>query len=121
MFHDTTCIFCSLAKQRNYLLDKIDDVNAQFRHLRIAYREEKGVKMNLDTHHSKTSFKSFKEGWSPLGKDYDALKEFCGNLAGVMPGTSSMESDFLLINWTRDPYSNSLTDFSLEAILHGKQ
>ena len=76
--------------------------------------------MKLDAHYSKTSGQSFKECWTPLRKDYDALKEFCGSLARVMPGTSSVESDFLLINWTRDPYLKSLTDFSLEAILHCK-
>ena len=84
--------------------------------------EEEGVKMKLDAHHSKTSVQSFKECWSPLGKDHDVLKEFCGGLASVMPGTSSVESDFSLINWwTRDPHSKSLTDFSLGAILHCKQ
>ena len=58
-----------------------------------------------------------------MGKDDDALKEeFCGGLASVMPGMSYVESDFPLINWTtRDPYSNSLSDFSLYTILHCKQ
>jgi hypothetical protein len=85
----------ALQKQRNRLLNKvseqdIDDVNAQFRRLRIAYREEEGVKMKLDAHHSKTSVQSFKECWTPLGKDCDALEELCGGLASVMPGTSSV-------------------------------
>ena len=83
--------------------------------------EEEGVKMKLDAHHLMTSVQSFKECWSPLGKDYDALNEFCGGLASVMPGMSSVESDFSLINWTRDPHSKALTDFFLEAILHCKQ
>jgi hypothetical protein len=116
----------ALQKQRmHHPLDKvseqdIDDVDAQFRCLRIAYREEEGVKMKLDAHHSKTSVQSFKECWTPLGKEYDALKEFCGSLASLMPGMSSVQSDFLFINWSGDPYSKSLTDFSLEAILHCK-
>jgi hypothetical protein len=58
------------------------------------------MKMKLDALHSKTSVQSFKECWNPLGKDYDLLKEFCGDLVSVMTGTSSVESDFLLINWT---------------------
>ena len=70
---------------------------------------------------SHSAVQSFKECWSPLGKDYNALKEYCGGLASVMPGTSSVEADFSLINWTRDPQSKSLTDFSLESILHCKQ
>ena len=57
----------ALQKQRGGLLNKvseqdIDDVDAQFRRLRIAYRrEEEGAKMKLDDHHSKTSVQSFKE------------------------------------------------------------
>ena len=38
-----------------------------------------------------------------------------------MPGTSSVESDFSIINWTKDSHSKCLTNFSLEAILHCKQ
>jgi hypothetical protein len=72
--------------------------------------------------HSTNKVQSFKDSWSPLGKEYDALKEFCVGLVSVMPGTSLVESDFSLINWTsRDPHLKSLSDFSLEAILHCKQ
>ena len=115
-----------LQKQKDRLLAKvseedIENVDAQFRRLRIAYREDDGMKLRLDANHSTNKVQSFKDSWSPLGKEYDALKEFCGGLASVMPGTSSVESDFSLINWTRDPYSKSLSDFSLEAILHCKQ
>ncbi len=71
--------------------------------------------------HSHSAVQSVKECWSPLGKDYNALKEYGGGLASVMPGTSLVEADFSLINWTRDPHLKSLTDFSLESILHCKQ
>ena len=61
---------------------------------------------------------SFRE---ELGKEYEALKEYCGSLACVMPGASSVESDFSLINWTIDPNLKSFTALSSEAILHCKQ
>ncbi len=32
-----------------------------------------------------------------MEKDYNALKECCGGLASVMPGTRSVEADFSLI------------------------
>ena len=64
---------------------------------------------------------NFEQCWAPLGNDYEDLQQFCGGIASVMPGTSSVESDFSLINWTKDPSSQSLTDFSLESILHCKQ
>jgi hypothetical protein len=116
----------ALQNQRDRLLTKvsdedIEDIDAQFRRLRNAYREEAGVKVTLDAVHSHGTLQAFKDSWSPLGKEYNALKEYCGGIASVMPGTSSVESDFSLINWTRDPHSKSLTDFSLESILHCKQ
>ena len=107
-----------LQKQKDRLLAKvseedIENVDAQFRRLRIAYCEDEGMRLRLDANHSTIKAMSFKDSWSPLGKEYDALKEFCGGLASVMPGTSSMEYDFSLINWTRDPHSKSLSDSSL--------
>jgi hypothetical protein len=47
-------------------------------------------------------------------------RQYCGGVASVMPGTSSVESYFFIINWTKDSHSKCLTDFSLqlEAILH---
>ena len=62
------------------------------------------------------------EAWSWSGSDkYADLRMYCGGIASVMPGTSSVEADFSLIHWTKDPNSSALTDFSLEAILHCKQ
>jgi len=40
--------------------------------------------------------------------------KFCGAIASIMPGTSRIESDLSLINWTKDSSSQSLHDFSLE-------
>ncbi len=112
--------------QKDRLLDKvseedIEEIGAPFRRLRNAYREEEGLKIRLEAVHSHSAVQSFKECWSPLGKDYNALKEYCGGLASVMPCTSLVEADFSLNNWTRDPHSKSLTDFSLGSILHCKQ
>ncbi len=91
-----------LQNQGDRLLQKVSDedvenVDAQFRRQRIAYRKLEGLKLRLDANHSTSKVQSFKDSWSPLRKDYDALKEYCGGLASVMPGTSSVESDFSLI------------------------
>ncbi|KAI2492556.1 hypothetical protein MHU86_22007 [Fragilaria crotonensis] len=74
-----------LQNQRNRLLEKvseedIENIDAQFRRLRIVYREDEGMKLRLDANHSASKVQSFKDSWSPLGKDFDALKEFCGAL-----------------------------------------
>ena len=40
--------------------------------------------------------------------EYRELREFAGGNATVMPGTSSVEADFSLINWHKDPNSKSI-------------
>ena len=44
-----------------------------------------------------------------------------GGLATVFPGTATVEADFSNLKWTKDVYSTSLSDFSLEAKLHTRQ
>jgi hypothetical protein len=141
--------------------DSISKIDQQFRELRIAYREEQGMKRCLKgahRHHQEgqsggypsfndgeppprgnfplagppagacstsrsavVSSSSFRKAWIPLNGRFKELREYCAGVATVMPGTSCVESDFSLINWTRDPNCAALTDFSLEAILHCKQ
>jgi hypothetical protein len=63
----------------------------------------------------------FEEGWQQLEGRYQVIQRFCGALATTFPNTASVESDFSVIGWERDEYRQSLTDFSLEGILHSKQ
>ena len=103
-------------------IDDVEKIDEQFQRLRLECREVAGFKQRLeDCHVGSNCLPSFAESWQPLGKKYDALKEFCGGIASVMPTTASVEGDFSIINWTKDPFSRKLTDFSLEAILHCKQ
>jgi hypothetical protein len=99
---------------------EIERMDEQFRNLRLAVREESGLWDILENNRSDLSI--FENCWSPLiGRGYADLRNYCGGIASVMPGTASVESDFSIINWTKDPTSQRLTDFSLEAILHCKQ
>jgi len=121
LFAANSRVFTSaLQKQRIRLLQKfeaeeVEKIDDQFRSLRLAIREETGLKSVLEAKHSKADA-SFEECWSPLANKYNELKNFCGGVASVMPRTSSVESDFSLINWVKDPNSQQLTDFSLESI-----
>ena len=42
-------------------------------------------------------------------------------MAAAFPGTSNVESDFSIVKWEKDVTRMSLSDFSLEGILHAKQ
>ena len=64
---------------------------------------------------------TFKEAWELVGGRYDDLRDFCGGLSTAFPSTSTVESDFSLVKWEKDEYRTSLTDLSLEGILHTKQ
>jgi hypothetical protein len=52
---------------------------------------------------------------------YPLLCSFIAGLATVLPGTTTVQSDFSVIGWEKDDYRTSLTDFSLEGALHCKQ
>jgi hypothetical protein len=124
---DARLFTASLQQQRQRLRqrfneEEIERIDEQFRNLKIAVREESGLARILEKEQARSNLSTFENSWSPLiGLEFDDLRNYCGGIASVMPGTASVESDFSIINWTKDPSSQRLTDFSLEAILHCKQ
>jgi hypothetical protein len=121
---DTRLFSASLLQQKRRLKQRYSEENSerigeQFRNLSIVVKEESGLARILK---EKQARSDNDDSWSPLiGREYDDLRNFCGGIASVMPGTATMESDFSIINWTKDPSSQRLTDFSLDSILHCKQ
>jgi hypothetical protein len=67
--------------------DEVEKIDEHFRSLRLAVREEIGLKSVLEENHSKPNA-SFEDYWNPLRNKYNDLKNFCGGVACVMPGTS---------------------------------
>ena len=100
------------AKFGNDITEKID---SQIQLMKTSFNEEEGFPNAINSYKDVQSFKSC---WSPLGDQFNELKEYAGGITTVMLGTSSVEADFLLINWHKDLNSNALKDFSLESILH---
>jgi len=47
--------------------------------------------------------------------------EFCGVIATLFPGTSTVESNFSILHWEKDAFRKSLLDFGLEGVLQAKQ
>lgn len=52
---------------------------------------------------------------------FPTLALFCGGLASVFANTSTVESDFSIIACEKDDKRSSLTDISLEGVMHCKQ
>ena len=58
---------------------------------------------------SSTNGCSFIDGWKCIGSGrFGNLKEFCGGLATVFPGTATVESDFSIVNYERNDYKTNL-------------
>ena len=94
---------CSLEQQRIRLKQKFSDVEVekiddQFRKLRFGFTEQNEFAQMLQNASAGSAVQSFEQCWSPLGREFEDLQRFCGAIASVMPGTSSVESDFSLIN-----------------------
>jgi hypothetical protein len=77
------------------------------------------LKEGIDSLSSQQS--SFQDGWSLLGARLPNLMEYCGVVATLFPGTSTVESDFSVLRWEKDRFRNGLSDFGLEGVLQAKQ
>ncbi|RLN26610.1 hypothetical protein BBJ28_00017547 [Nothophytophthora sp. Chile5] len=113
-----------LRLEKRFSADQIEKIEAQHRALRRVYQLEDHIRQRLD---SLSTSASFGEAWQDgtFGDtDCRLLRSFCGALASAAPDVAkraATEDEFALINWRKVPFTQSLTDFSLEAILHAQQ
>jgi hypothetical protein len=63
----------------------------------------------------------FGKAWRPLGNRFPYMLRFVASLANVMPGTTTVEANFSIINYEKDDHRSTLTSFFLEGILHSRQ
>ena len=99
--------------------NELEIIQEQHRELISVYRNEEPLRNAIEN--SKSS-SSFIDGWKCIGSGrFENLKEFSGGLATVFPGTAIVEADFSIVNYEKNDYRTSLTDLSLEGILHSKQ
>ncbi|KAH8940421.1 hypothetical protein BDL97_15G087400 [Sphagnum fallax] len=92
--------------EQRYSSEHINTIADEYKQLLHAYR---------------TDQLAFKDGWSLLGRPFSNLMEFCGVIATLFPGTSTIESDFSILRWEKDAFRKSLSDFGLEGMLQAKQ
>jgi len=100
--------------------ETIAEIENQHRQLSIAYREEPALKSALDTY-ERIAIKSFDTAWAIVDGRFEILRDFCGGIATVFANTASVESDFSILGWEKDKFRLSITDLSLEGIMHCKQ
>ncbi|KAI9901006.1 hypothetical protein PsorP6_019314 [Peronosclerospora sorghi] len=97
---------------------RVDLIEQEFFSLLAAFESEEAFKNVLRGFNEATSFD---DGWSLTGGRFSVLQEFCGGLSFVFQGTASVESDFSIVKYVKNDFQSSLTDFSLEGILHAKK
>jgi hypothetical protein len=116
--------FCSVVRShRERLLTRwstseIDVIGQEHQVLAATYTSETPLRSALDACDEKTTFDS---GWMIVKDRFKFLQRFCGGLASVFPGTSQVESDFSIVRGEKDVFRQSLSDLSLEGVLHAKQ
>jgi hypothetical protein len=119
-----TADFIRKIRQHAFRLDhcysstQIDLVADEHKALIHAHRWELVLKDDID---SLSSNSSFKDGWSLLGVRFLNLMEYCGVVATLFPGTSIVESDFLIMHWEKDLFHKRVSNFGLEGVMQAKQ
>jgi hypothetical protein len=98
----------------------IGGIESEHRELVMAYRNEPALGSAIDDY-SRLDIKSFDTAWKVVEGRFEILRDFCGGIATVFANTASVESDFSILGWEKDQYRLSITDLSLEGILHCKQ
>jgi hypothetical protein len=100
--------------------EDIVGIEHEHRELVLAYRNEPALKSAIDGY-ARIDIKSFETAWEVVAGRFEILRDFCGGIAAVFANTASVESDFSILGWERDEYRLSMTDLSLEGVLHCKQ
>ncbi len=97
-----------------YSSTQIDLVADEHEALIHAHRCEPVLKDGID---SLSNNSSFKDGWSLLGARFPNLMEYCGVIATLFLGTSTVESDFSIMRWEKDLFRKRLSNFGLEGVM----
>lgn len=99
--------------------EDMEQISTDHQNLRVAYTSERQFKVALDQ--CTDAETGFEKGWALCNGRFEKLKLFAGGLASMFPNTATVEADFSLIGVEKPSNRTSLTDFSLEGVLHAKQ
>jgi hypothetical protein len=115
------CIYLQRHRQRldyTFSNEEIETIGRQHKALYDSYHRQPDVKSSIDSFDDSAAYR---DAWIGLQNTYPLLEGFFGCLATIFPGTSTVESDFSVVKYEKYKNRLSLTDASLEGILHAKQ
>jgi hypothetical protein len=116
--------FCVYLQRHRECLDytfnneEIENIGRQHKALCDSYRRQRDVKSSIDSFDDSATYR---DAWIGLHNMYPLLEKFVGGLATFFPGTSTVESNFSVVKYEKNKNRMSLTNASLEGILHVKQ
>jgi hypothetical protein len=102
----------------SFMEEEIDSIEVQ---LKVFLQKSYNGEVFKHLVENPSECETFAAAWSCLYKEYPLLVTFAGGLATTFPGTSTVESDFLVLGWEKDEYRTMLNNLSLEGILQAKQ
>jgi hypothetical protein len=115
------CVYLQRHRERldyTFSNEEIETIGRQYKALYDSYHRRPDVKSSIDSFDDSAAYR---DAWTGLQNTYPLLERFVGVLATIFPGTMSVESDFSVVKYEKNKNRMSLTDASLEGILHAKQ
>ena len=101
-----------------FSIEEIENIGHQHKALFDLYRRQPDVKRCIYRFYEGATYR---DAWNRLHNTYLFLERFVGGLATIFPGTSTVESDFLVVKYNKTRNRMFLSDASLKGILHAKQ
>jgi hypothetical protein len=96
----------------------VDELEREFRSFKAAVHVESALSDTVNMYCATTGPEV---AWQPFGTRFAKLRQFCGGLATVVPGTASVESVLSVLKWEHDEFRSTLTELSFEGIMQCKQ
>jgi hypothetical protein len=98
--------------------NEVETIGRQHKALYDSYHRQTDVKSSIDRFDDSAAYC---DAWIGLQNTYPLLERFVGGLATILPGTSTVESDFSVVKYEKNDNRMSLTYANLEGILQAKQ
>jgi hypothetical protein len=105
-------------KESRWMKIKIDQAEQDHCDYRYAYMNEPLLKSKIDNLAVATDFNV---AWNVVGDRFMDMRAVLAGLVTVFHNSTSVEGDFSIAKWERDPTRLSLANLSLEGIFQCKQ
>jgi hypothetical protein len=115
------CVYLQHHRERldyTFSNEEIETIGRQRKALYDSYHRQPDVKSSIDSFDDSAAYR---DAWIGLQNTYPLLERFVGGLATIFSGPSTVESDFSVVKYEKNKNRMSLTDASLEGILHAKR